>query len=269
MLMALVMTGCLGDSTPDSPSQMLARNDQNEPFVWAPYSVEDQRWLRDHFSWSRTHALPQPPVPNGPQTIEDLPPLYYVEIYVRSADELLELDELGLHWDLAPLFDSEWPDYDRDILLPFEGDPGDGGAQFAFAFITSPIYNAIRQASLEGEDTYAVVNLREVPTEARGPGGTVSYAYLQGKLTNFARPHLELTDDGEGPVQPRIDKSATQEKRRGRWLRKFVRKVADIGRSSVDAVRTVLGKLATTFLKTTKLHGKIKVAERDSGSLAT
>ena len=269
-LMCLTVAGTACSSEPpwsdENSSRVLANNDQNEPFVWSPYSVEDQRWLRDNFSWSKTFALREPPIPDDPQTIEDLPPLYYVQIYVRNADELLELDEMGLHWDLAPLFDSEWPDYDRDIFLPFEGDLEDKGGQFAFAFITSPVYNAIRQATLEGEDTYAAMILREVPKEAGASEfGAVSYEYLEGKLTNFARPHLELTDDGDAKMQARINNSAAQDKRAGRWLRKIVRQVADIGRQSVDAVRSVLGKAATTFLKTTRIHGTIKVIERDSG----
>lgn len=50
----------------DRGSRVLANNNPDEPFVWSPFSVEDQRWLRTNFSWSKTFALRETPIPDDP-----------------------------------------------------------------------------------------------------------------------------------------------------------------------------------------------------------
>jgi hypothetical protein len=113
-----------------------------------------------------------------------LPPMHYVQLYVRSPDHLRELEEIGVHYDLAPLFDSEWPQADTSLVLPFAGDLEDGGGQFAFALIPAPVYNALRAETLAGQDTYRAVILRSAPAEARAADGTVSWDFLLANMSS-------------------------------------------------------------------------------------
>ena len=207
-----------------------------DPVVWSPESVEDQRKKRDTFSWAATNPLP---VPAANST--DPAPVYYAEIYIRNADELRELEEMGIHYDAAPLFESEWPDTTAPITMEFQGDPKDHGGQFVYALLPAITYNLIREATLAGEDTYVAINLRPIPFQARALDGSVSYDYLGSAFGEFAPHWSEVTDVGETAAPP------ATEKRLGRWLRKFVRHVVDGTRAVVDGIRAGVGKVVMAF----------------------
>ena len=151
--------------------------DEDEPQPWAPNSVRDQRAILEGFRWSGVPSLPvSPPDSTRP------PPVYYVQLYVRSPDELQRLEALGVHYDPAPLFEEEWPE--GAVQMDFEGDPDDQGGLFVYCLMPAITYNAIREAALRGEQTYRAMILREVPEEARAPDGSVSYEYTTTALAS-------------------------------------------------------------------------------------
>ncbi len=251
---------------------------------WAPYTVEEARALRDSFRWGETVALPEEPLsqrsPDGvepaavdkaalspiAQIMASLVSLSYVQIYIRNPDHLRELEEIGVHWDLAPLFDSELPD--DAYTMSFEGDPQDTGGMFVYTFMPAAIYNAIRAAALLGDDTYPAMILRTVPVEARAWDGSVKWEYLAGALLSYAPSHTHLTDLGETPFPSVLDAEfvdGAQEKRFGRRLRKWARKARDVVRPVVDGVRQGVGALAKFFRPEVKLTVLTRVKNHDSG----
>ncbi len=256
----------------------------DETKVWSPYTVEEARALRDSFRWEDTVALPEEPLaqrsPDGAepaavdkaalnpiaQIISSMASLYYVQIYISNPDQLREMDEMFIHWDMAPLFESEIPD--EELVMPFEGDPVDGGS-FVYAFMPAITYNLIRAAALLGEDTYKAMPRRTVPAEARAWDGSVKWEYLAGSLLEYSPPHTILTDAGETSLPSLLDEGVTPngaiEKRWGRRLRKWARKTRDGVRTVVDGVRTGVGKLAKAFRPETSLTLVLKVPNRAPG----
>lgn len=178
------------------------------------------------------------------QIISSLVSLYYVQIYVNNADQLRELDEMFIHWDMAPLFEDELPT--GEFAMTFEGDPKDKGGMFVYAFMPAITYNLIRAAALLGEDTYKAMPMRTVPAEARAWDGSVKWEYLAGVLLSYAPERTHLTDAGETPFPSVLDAEVVdgaQQKRWGRRLRKWARKTRDAVRTVVDTVRTGVGEL--------------------------
>jgi hypothetical protein len=227
--------------------------DAEEPQPWSPHYVWDQRAILEGFRWSDVAPLPDHP----PDSTEP-PPVYYVQIYVRSPDELRELEELGVHYDPAPLFDAEWPN--RPVLMTFEGDPDDQGGLFVYCLMPAITYNAIREATLAGEETYRAMILREVPEEARAPDGSVSYEHMADNFGEFAPPYEEIVDEGEvGP--PTLDGFEVQE-RIGRRLRNWVRRKVSEVREAVDLVRRGVGLLIRAFRLETTLRITVDAKSR-------
>jgi hypothetical protein len=258
--------------------------DEPNPNAWAPYTVEEARALRDSFKWEDTVALPEEPLaertpPELQQAtdkslastlLSSLVSLHYVQIYIKDPDHLRELEEIGVHWDLAPLFESELPNQDY-TYMSFEGDPQDSGGMFVYTFMPAVIYNAIRAAALVGEETYPAVILRDVPAEARAWDGTVKWEYLAGALLSYAPSHTHLTDLGETPFPSVLDDEVQvqdptqpQQKRWGRRLRKWARKARDAVRTVVDTVRKGVGELAKWVRPTTKMQIVTRVKNHDS-----
>jgi hypothetical protein len=244
-----------------------------EPEPWAPYTINEARILRDSFRWDDTVALPEEPIdqrtpPEHRQAenkifgvanpiISSLVSLYYVQIYINDPDHLRELEEIGVHWDLAPLFESELPSQDY-TYMPFEGDPQDRGGMFVYTLMPAVIYNAIRAAALLGEETYPAMILRQVPPEARAWDGSVKWEYLAGALLSYAPAHTHLTDEGETPFPSVLeeevqDPTQPQQKRFGRRLRKWARKARDAVRTVVDTVRRGVGELAKALRPETEI----------------
>lgn len=283
---ALVLHGCAAShEVSDSDSDDIAKPDDaaelDEETIkpWSPYTVDETRALRDAFSWENTVALPEEPLaqrtpPNGVEKaaisdiasiIYSLASLYYVQIYVNSGDQLRELEEMFVHWDMAPLFDSEIPDQEN-LIMTFEGDPDDKGGMFIYAFMPAVIYNAIRAEALLGEETYKAMILRPVPLEARAWDGSVRWEYLAGSLLEYAPAHTHLTDEGETALPSVIDEQEFQasQKRFGRRLRRFARRVRDSVRTVVDGVRSGVGELAKLVRPETSVSLTIKVKNQST-----
>jgi hypothetical protein len=188
--------GLAGDDA--APTGALA--DTAEIPVWQPYSPEEIDAKVAEFSWQDLKPLPEPPAKQDKGAIEDLTaltPLYYVEIYIKHPDELRELEEMGIHYDGVPLFEAEQPPLTTETVISFEGSQVDGGF-FVFALMPAITFNQILQATLFGEQTYKVMNLRAVPAAARAADGiSVSWAYLADNLLAFAPPQTHITDAGE------------------------------------------------------------------------
>ena len=240
----------------DSPPAVI-QLDAEEPQPWAPNFVWDQRAILEGFRWSDVARLPDHP----PDSTEP-PPVYYVQIYVRSPDELRELEELGVHYDPAPLFDAEWPE--RPVLMTFEGDPEDRGGLFVYALMPAITYNGILDATLQGEDTYRAMILREVPEEARAPDGSVSYEHMASAFGEFAPPYEEIVDEGVVGL-PTLDDDFVVQERIGRRLRKWVRRIVTGVRRAVDGIRATIGVLIRAFRLETTLHITVDAKSRAEG----
>jgi hypothetical protein len=254
-----IVYGPVAESEPPHPE---------DGVVWEPISVSDARVQRDAFRWDQTTALSETSTRSydvGGELIA-LPPMHYVQIYVRSPDHLRELEEMGIHYDLAPLFDSEWPESSSSLVLPFQGDSEDSGGQFAFALIPSPVYNALRAEALAGEETYRAVILRSLPADARAADGTVSWDFILANMGSYAPSAGELTDEGE--IVPPLDDAdagvtSTTQKRLGKRLRNVVRKVANATRALVDGTRRAIGAAANLVTRETVLHIHTRVDRRN------
>ncbi len=197
------------------------------------------------------------------QIISSLVSLHYVQIYVENADQLRELDEMFIHWDMAPLFEEEIPA--GEFSMTFEGDPEDQGGMFVYAFMPAVTYNLIRAAALLGEDTYKAMPMRTVPLEARAWDGSVKWEYLAGVLMSYAPERTHLTDAGETPFPSVLDAEivdSAQQKRWGRRLRKWARKTRDAVRTVVDTVRKGVGELQKIVNKDIKLTISLPVKVR-------
>jgi Ca2+-binding RTX toxin-like protein len=266
------------DGCPENPDPDLEDADAPDATELHHYDWQAARALRDSFSWSDTAALADDSQriadlaepPDDPAAVAALlPSLYYVQIYVNHPDHLAELDEIGIHWDMEPFFESELPGGDddtqcaEDYLMTFEGDPEDAGL-FVYALMPAITYNGIREAALSGEETYKAVILRDVPAEARAENGSVSWSYLAGDLLDFAPKHTHLTDAGETDPPPLVEEQddGVTTKRFGRRLRRWARKVRDVTRKTVDFVRKGLGKLANKLRPSTDLTIQFNVKNR-------
>ncbi|MFT3924576.1 MAG: hypothetical protein QM778_18700 [Myxococcales bacterium] len=155
------------------------------------------------FSWEETEALPVPE-PTGKvtkSTVDDLQatmPIYYVQVYVTEPEHLRELEEMGVHYDATPLFDSEQAP-DDEYIEDFTGSDTDGGF-YVYALMPAQVYNGIRDAALGGEFTYKAVQLRQAPAAALNADGTVSWSYLADNLLVWAPPTMQVTDTGDAPL---------------------------------------------------------------------
>ncbi len=242
--------------------------DPADGVLWEPIKVADIRAQKKAFDWAKTTPLSE--TSTFTYTIDGvptpLPPMQYAEVYVRNPDQLRELEEMGVHWSATPFFESEWPDPTKALYIPATGDDEDNGATFVFALIPTPVYNAIRAETLAGEDTYAALFLRPIPTDARAADGTINWTYLLANLTEYAPISTELTDEGEvsTPVEYiEADGGVAQDQKRiGRRLRRWVAKVAKAGRFIVDTVRRGVGWSANLFLKSKTLHIYTKLNNR-------
>ena len=238
--------------------------------VWEPINLAQTRALRDSFDWSETTALSEAPVYD--YTVDGqvlhLPAIHYVQIYVRNPDELRELEEIGIHYDMAPLFDSEWPDTEELLILQHQGDVDDGSGAFVFALMPAVTYNTLRAESLAGEDTYRAVILRDVPDEVAAPDGSVSWAFMLENMRSFAPPTFELTDEGD-VVPPIVEEDAagTSNKRLGRRLRQIARKVANVVRGARDLVRQAIGAAANLVTPDTVLNIQTSLPDRGRAPL--
>ncbi len=291
---AILLGGCFTsyEVSPAETDDASVAQPEEMPKAWAPYTLEEARELRNSFSWQDTQALPEEPLDQRTppelrkatnknlanpinQIISSLVSLYYVQIYIKDPDHLRELDEMGVHWDLAPLFESELPK-ETYTHMSFEGDPQDGGGMFVYTLMPAVIYNAIRAAALLGEETYPAMILRQAPIEARAWDGSVKWEYLAGALLSYAPAHTHLTDDGEtlfpsvlddetnaDPAQANADPAQAQQKRFGRRLRKWARKARDTVRKVVDTVRESVGKLAKAIRPETELVVLLQVKSHD------
>ena len=248
--------------------------DPSDGIEWEPIDLATTRQLRDSFSWNNTTALSEAPVRNV--TVDGqvlrLPAIHYALIYVRDANELRELDEIGVHYDLAPLFGEEWPDTGTSLVLPFNGDPEDGHGMFAFALLPAITYNALRAESLAGEDTFRAVILRDVPESADAGNNTVSYDFIAENMASWAPPRTELTDEGEVALPPLEEEGASvagaaEDKRLGRFLRRALRRVRDFTRGSIDLLRRGIGALATLVVQTSQLDLVTSVNDRTRAPL--
>jgi hypothetical protein len=248
--------------------------DPSDGIEWEPIDLATTRQLRDSFNWNNTTALSEAPVRNV--TVDGqvlrLPAIHYALIYVRDANELRELDEIGVHYDLAPLFGEEWPDTGTSLVLPFTGDPEDGHGMFAFALLPAITYNALRAESLAGEDTFRAVILRDVPESADAGNNTVSYDFIAENMASWAPPRTELTDEGGVALPPLEEEGAAvagaaEDKRLGRFLRRALRRVRDFTRGSIDLLRRGIGALATLVVQTSQLDLVTSVNDRTRAPL--
>jgi uncharacterized repeat protein (TIGR02543 family) len=281
-----------GDQPGNQPPLSLDGTDPSDGVVWEPISVADMRAQRASFHWEDTEALSEESTvtfdrslftnlePEEQQALDSvdlpaiaLPPMRYAQIYVKNADQLRELEEMGVHYATTPLFDEEWPTGDQSLTIPSSGDPDDAGATFVFALIPTPVYNGIRAEALAGEDTYDALILRDIPARARAADGTVDWSFLIANLESYAPISTELTDEGEVTV-PLEDEAVTdaaaaaaEQKRLGRRLRKALRKVVKAVRGVVDGVRQVIGVAANVFLKSKTIHIKASVSDRSRAPL--
>jgi hypothetical protein len=238
-------------------------DDPSDGIEWEPIDLATTRQLRDSFDWNDTTPLSEAPVRNV--TVDGqvlgLPALHYAIFYVRDANELRELEEIGVHYDLAPLFDEEWPDTGTSLVLPFNGDPEDGHGMFAFGLMPAIVYNALRAESLAGEDTFRAVILRDVPDEADAGDGTVSWDFVAQNMASWAPPRTELTDSGES-VPAIEEEGAVENKRLGKFLRRALRRVRDFSRGTMDLIRRGLGVLAKLSLPKTRIDLETTLNDR-------
>jgi hypothetical protein len=252
------------------PAPPFAPDLDPDVFEWNPLSLAETRSLRDSFRWQDTTALSEVSprtVTVGGQQIA-LPPMHYALIYVRNRDELRELEELGIHYELTPLFESEWPATEQALRLPFEGDPEDAGGIFAYSLIPAQTYNALRALTLAGTETYRALILREVPADARAESGTVSWDFLLENLRSYAPPATDLTDEGE-VVPPREVESATTQKKlfNGRWIRRAIEGIVISQKWIVDGIRIAIGAAVELFAPDLELHIKTSLRDRTRAPL--
>lgn len=140
------------------------------PVLEPPLSAAESIAIRDAFSWQRTQPLPE-------TNSEGLPSLYYALIYVESREHVEALNDLLIHHSPLPFFGNELARWDgQQGMFTHEGD---GTGLFVFAIIPAVTYNLLRNAALEGNVIFRVIQLRDIPPKAMGTDGSISYAALR------------------------------------------------------------------------------------------
>lgn len=160
---------------------------------------EQTREMRAQFNWSTAQKV-------APTNSDGSPTLYYAWAYIRNKEDALALKKLYIHVLSHPLFDAE--------LMQYAGrcgtftNPGDGAGMFVPAVIPGKTYNRLIDALTSSEVTgdrviLDAVIIREVPTEARNPNGSINlqvlgqsgFRYLSYDV-NALRPTSEIVLDG-------------------------------------------------------------------------
>lgn len=212
----------LGDQKdPAGRTEVELRLGETFPELAPPISPEDSIAIRDAFSWQRTQALPE-------TNAEGHPSLYYFIIYLEDREQTEALDEMLIHHSPLPFFTSELTRWDGQMGL--FNHQGDGTGLFVFAIMPAVTYNLLRQAALDGDVMYRVIQPREIPAEARGADGSISYEAL--RLSGFRY----LDQD------PPTDELGTQEQKLfGRIIRKVVAAVVSVVKAVVRGVQQGIG----------------------------
>ncbi|QRO01842.1 hypothetical protein JRI60_23895 [Archangium violaceum] len=212
----------LGDQKdPAERTEVELRLGETFPELAPPISPEESVAIREAFSWQRTSALPE-------TNVEGHPSLYYFIVYLEDREQAEALDEMLIHHSPLPFFTSELARWDGQRGL--FNHQGDGTGLFVFAIMPAVTYNLLRQAALDGDVMYRVIQPRDIPAEARGADGSISYEAL--RLSGFRY----LDQD------PRMDDLGTQEKPLfGRIIRKVVAAVVAVVKGVVRAVQQGIG----------------------------
>jgi hypothetical protein len=194
--------------------------------------------IRDAFSWQNTQALPE-------INAEGLPTLYYTIVYVEERDQIEALNELGVHHDSLPLFSSELARWSGQRgIFDFEGD---GTGLFLFALMPGTTYNLLRQAALEGDVIFRVIQPREVPPGVRASDGSVSYQALRDSGFRY------LDQDPPPPSGISGENLKQQRQELFSHLRRRVAAIAAVVQAVVVGVQVGIGFVDRT------VHGSVQM----------
>jgi hypothetical protein len=118
--------------------------------------------------------------------LDNRPLLYYANIYIENAKQMRRLTEFLISYKQTPLFHTELPDDyfgSCGTLTP----SGDLEGEWVFAVLPGRTYNALLRLAVDpglivtnpaDREQFRAIVLREVPDEARGPFGELSYDAL-------------------------------------------------------------------------------------------
>lgn len=211
------------------------------PALAPPLTAEESRQIRDGFWWAETRAVP-PVDPDGFYS------LYYARIYVEDRSDLETLDDLRIHFDFVPLFDVELEKWAGQTGVFLQETDGEG--MFVFAILPGCIYNQLRNAAIDGEPIFRVVELRPVPVpEAENSDGSISYRYLATEGFLY-RGDVDAAADGGGALAPQIERSFGE--RQADFgifskAKKLARKIARFAKGVEDTIRKGLRSIDALF----------------------